>query len=597
MTKTKANWDLGDLYKGMNDPAIKADFRKADDFISKLKSYRGKISQLSPKEVRELIEAEETLGFLFHKIGLFAGLLESTNVADPEVTRFVKQLEETLVMKSQELLFIAVEFSQLLDKSWQIVLKAPELQDYRQHLTELYHEAKHTLSEPEEKIMAEKSQTSSGALGHLYSITTNTLEFDWDKKTVTLDELLIKFHDESAAIRKKTALVLHEGLNKNKLTTPAIYNALVQDKAISDRLRKFEHPEDSRFLHDNVDRDTVEAMVASVKSAFPLVARYYNLKKKIFDVKTLGWWDRYAPLPATTTKITQDEAKVMVEQAYHQFSPELSAIVKDMYDKEHIDWLPKANKQGGAFCAFGGKDIYPFVLLNYTDTPRDVMTLAHELGHAVHDVLAQENNVFVQTHPSLAVAEIASVFGESLLFDHLMASNLPERDKLALLMSSIEDTFATVFRQVTMFLFEQKIHTERKKRGELSREEIDTMWDETIRQPFGDSLVFSPEHQNTWMYIPHIINTPFYVYSYAFAQLCVLALVQSYQEEGKKFVPKYLKLLKAGGSLTPRDNLAQAGFDITKPEFWKKGTDRIKKSIDTLEELVEEANAAYPRSH
>lgn len=277
----------------------------------------------------------------------------------------------------------------------------------------------------------------------------------------------------------------------------------------------------------------------------------------------------------------------MVLDAYREFSPEIAEVAKLMMDKQHIDWLPSKTKGGGAFCAYGGKSSYPYVLLNYTNKPRDVMTLAHELGHATHDVLANKENVFLEVHPSLALAEIASVFGEILLYEKLIKSDeLSKQDRIALIMSFIEDRFATVFRQVTMFQFEQALHKKRREEGELPREEIDELWDSVMRKPFGDTLVFTPEHKNTWMYVGHIFHVPFYVYSYAFAQLCVLALYKQYLEKGKDFVPTYLQILRSGGSLSPKDNLARAGLDITHTNFWLDGLEVLKDSVDELDQLV-----------
>jgi len=581
-------WNLTDLYQNPNDPQIEKDFAASDELITRLKTYRDKIASLSPPEVFELIHTWEDLAFTFHKIELFAGLLESTNVNVPDVTRFVKKIEERMVAKGQETIFIHVEFAHVIEPTWKAWLKSPDLAPYANFLQQLHEQAKHTLTEPEEKILAEKSQTSSQALAHLYEVTTDTLSFAWDDQTITLEELMTKFYSADAAVRKQAAHVLHEGLRANDKTTPSLYNALVQDKSINDRLRKFHFPEAERFNHDEVEKPTVEAMLTAVRQAQPLITSYYTLKKQILNTDTLYWWDRYAPLPETKTSFTIDQAKQMVHGAYHEFSPDMAQIVENMYIKQHVDWLPSKTKRGGAFCAMSGKSIYPYVLMNYTTTPRDTMTLAHELGHAIHDVLAQDKNTFLQTHPSLALAEIASTFGEFLLFEKLVSSDtIQPQDRIALIMSFLEDTFSTIFRQATMFEFEQKVHTKRHQEGELSKDEIDTLWHKTMSKPFSESLLYTDEHKNTWMYVGHIIRSPFYVYSYAFAKLCVLSLVMQYKEKGQSFVPVYLKLLQSGGSLSPKDNLAQAGLDITDVAFWQQGLAVINDYIEALKKAVD----------
>ncbi len=579
-------WNLADLYASPDDPQLQTDLKTSDILLEQLATYRSTLATLSSTDLLALIIIWEKLAFSFHKIGLYAHLLESTHLGEPEITRFSKKIDETLIKKGKEIIFLEVELSQLSEEQWQSHLNAPVLQPYRTFLHDLYLEAKHTLSEPEEKILAEKSQTSGMALTHLFKITTSTLTFPWEDKQLTTDEMITKLHDPNPEIRKKVAFVLHEGLQTNARTTPTIYNALVQDKAISDTLRHYDYPEERRFQNDSVDQTTVTALLTAIEQKSSLLERYYTLKKDILGLDTVYWWDRYAPLPKPKKHIAINEAKVIIDTTFRAFSPQVADIAQTMIQKAHIDWMPSPTKQGGAFCAMTGGTIYPYVLLNYTNELNDVMTLAHELGHAVHDVLAQQDNVFLQSHASLALAEIASTFAESLVFDQLL-TQLPNReDQIALLMSAVEDNISTVFRQASMFRFEQQIHALRKEKGELSKEEIDDLWDTIMTKPYGSSVIFTPEHKNFWMYIPHIINTPFYVYSYAFAQLCTLALVQEYKTHGQVFVPTYLNILKAGGSLSPKDNLAQAGLDIAKPDFWHKGLTVVEQYIDQLEKLV-----------
>lgn len=580
-------WKLSDLYQSTDDPTIEADFQQAEQLIAQLQDYRDKIASLTSEQLLELITTWEKVQVLLSKVGLYAALLESTHIGEAAITRFNKATEERIIQLSTQLIFIETELAQLSEEAWQKHLKSPALQPYHKFVSELHEQAKHTLSEPEEKILAEKSQTSRDALLHLYSLTTDTLLFDWQGERLTLEEVVSKFHDPDPETRRQAALTLHEGLKNNDKTTPAILNALIQDKTITDRLRHYDYPEQARFIGDDVDKETVEALVTAVSQSYSLVERYYRLKKQIMGTEELYWWDRYAPLPETKEIIEQPEAIEKVLTAFNAFSPEIATIAQEMMEKEHIDWNPSPTKRGGAFCADANKKTYPYVLLNYTKQPRDVMTLAHELGHAIHDVLADKENVYIQTHPSLALAEIASVFGETLLFEQLINTDLNKQDKISLMMNFIEDRFATIFRQTTMFQFEQQLHTKRRAHGELSKEEIDTLWHETMKQPFESALTYTDEHRNTWMYVQHVFNWPFYVYSYTFAQLCVLALYKQYKEQGQSFVPTYLEILKRGGSLSPKDNLKLAGFDLTDANFWQQGLQVIEGFIDDLESLVE----------
>lgn len=582
---TQLNWNLSDYYKSLDDPNIEADFSKASQIIQELTQHRDNIALLTSSELLQLIQQWEQVNLLFDNIGSYAGLLESTNVGVADVTRFSKKIQERITNAIEPMIFIETELSHLTEKQWQTHLKAPELKDYRKFLEKIYISSKHTLSEVEEKILNQKSLTSREALNHLFSVTTNTLEVSWDDAVITLEELINKMSDADPTVREKAAKQLTKSLNTNEKTTPAILNALVQDKAISDRLRNYEYPEQARFHGDDVDKATVSAMLEAVDKKRSIIGRYYALKKQILGLEKLHWWDRYAPLPEAKTKIPLEQGKQMVIDAFTAFSPETGEIVTSMFDKQHVDWLPNKTKRGGAFCSYGSREVYPYVLLNYTNTPRDVATVAHELGHAIHDVYASQENVHLQAHASLALAEIASTFGESLLLRKLLASNsITKQDRIALLMASIEDRFATVFRQVSMFQFEQQLHARYREEGELSKDQIDSLWHETMKRGFDDQLIYTDEHKNSWMYVGHIFHWPFYVYSYAFAQLCTLALVKQYQEEGNAFVPKYLKILKAGGSLSPKDNLARAGLDVADTAFWEKG-------LQTMEEMVQELEA------
>lgn len=587
MNKQSQQWNLRHLYQSISDPAIKTDFKKIDQKIATIKKHRNKITRLEATEFLALLKDWEEVEKRLYKIDLFGSLLEATNTGQPAVTRFVKEIEEKITSRSIELLFIETKLAKLKSKQWQKYLLDPILEPYRNLLLKLAEQAKHTLSEPEERILAEKNQTSKLALSRLYSLTTDTLTIEWEGETVPFEVVLNHFHHHNPKIRRKAALQVSQTLENNRLTTPTILNDLIRDKIITDRLRHYHFPEQERLAADQIEEPQVELMALSSERHYRLVDRYYRRKKIILKTPKLYWWDRYAPLPAFTTKIDKSKAIKLVVESFNQFSPLLGETASRVISNQHIDWLPSSTKRGGAFCAAGPDSVLPYVLLNYTNSPRDVMTLAHELGHAIHDILARENNNFFQAHPALPMAEIASVFGETLVFTKLISSPIDQTDKLALLMSFIEDRFATVFRQTAMFRFEKALHRQKLTGGELSKDQIDELWHTTMKRPFEQSLTYTNEHKNSWMYVSHIFQTPFYVYSYAYAQLCVLAIYQRYKNENDSFVPIYLDLLKAGGSDTPANLLAKAGFEVDKPAFWDQGFQVIESFILEFERLAD----------
>lgn len=584
----QTSWDLSEIYTSSDDPAIERDFDTCNTIIQNIETYRGRVAGLDSNELKSLIERLQELYQHFHKLGLYASLLESTNSGIDSITRFGKLVEERSTALLKRILFVDVERRQISDANWRKHRQSPVLAEYHLMLTHWQREAKHTLSETEEKILADKSLTSSITLNHLFDVTTDTLEVRLGENTITIDECTTLLKDPDPKNRKMAAFALHSALQANNKTTHAIYNALIHDKSITDKLRHYNYCEESRFDADDVDRKTVNAMIEAVESS-SVVTDYYRLKKKLLGVDTLMWWDRYAPLPKPKAKFTIDQATTLVLEAFNQFSPTFKAIAQDIIASKHIDWLTSNTKRGGAFCAFGEQKKLPYILLSFTGTFDDVNTLAHEMGHAIHDVLAGRANQWFNVWPSLATAEIASTFGEELLFNAVMSDRkITKEDKISLLMQRIEGNIATIHRQVSMFQFEQKAHAKRAKTGELSKEELDNLWHETIKKPFGDSLEWTDEHRNFWMYIPHIFHTPFYVYSYAFAQLCTLALVQTYKTTPNPtaFVETYTKMLKAGGSQTPKEILAQAGLDITMPQFWRSGLSIVARDIADLERLA-----------
>jgi oligoendopeptidase F len=362
-----------------------------------------------------------------------------------------------------------------------------------------------------------------------------------------------------------------------------VFNVLVQDKATRDRLRRYQHPKQSRNLGNEIDDATVEALLAAAERGFPTVARYYRLKATLLGLPVLEDYDRYAPVGAAPGSIGFAQAREIVLGAYADFSPRMAEIAGLFFERRWIDAELRPGKRGGAFSASTVPSVHPYVLLNYTGNLRDVMTVAHELGHGVHQYLARERGLFEQDTP-LTTAETASVFGEMLVFRRLLARERDPRVRLSLLCGKLEDAFATVSRQVVMTRFEEKLHAARRAEGELPVERVNALWLEANRPMFGDAVRLNEHYAWWWLYIPHFVHSPFYCYAYAFGELLVLALLRRYDEEGSAFVPKYLELLRAGGSRTPPELLARLGLDITDPRFWDGG-------LAVLEGMVAEAEA------
>lgn len=582
------NWDLSDLYQSIDDPAIKNDQKTAEKITRQIETHRLAVSKMSPGQFLRLIQTKEKLFVVMHRLSAYVELLASTHIGIDVVTRFEKGMDQFLIDIGQRILFIDVELAKIEPERWAIYQKDAHLKPYALTLVHSRRHAAHTLSEPEEKILAEKSQTSERALNHLFTVTTDTLTVTLNGKPVTVDEAIARLRHPEARTRKNAAVALHAALKTNNKTTHAIYNALIHDKAITDRLRRYTKSEQSRLDADDVDALSVQAMVAAVSQSTAMTD-YYRLKRRVLGVHRLYWWDRYAPLPQPKTTFSRDQAIALINESFGAFSAEFAAIVQKIVAANHIDWLPSPRKRDGAFCAYAAQGQLPYVLVNFTGTIDDVHTLAHELGHAVHAVLAG-HNTWLNVWPSLALAEIASTFGEQLLFDRLMSEpKLAKRDKISLLMHKIEGHLATVHRQVSMFEFEQMVHAQRAQGGELAKRELDELWHKIISKPFGDALEWTDEHKNFWMYIGHFFHTPFYVYSYAFAQLCTLALVQMYRESDHpaEFKKIYTSILKDGGSAAPKDILTRAGLDINRPDFWSQGLALIDTDIAELRKLVE----------
>lgn len=585
-------WDLSELYSGTDDPRIDTDLKLALENAKKFEAkYRNQVcrADIQPDELLQALDDYETLLREQSRPGAYASLHYSTDTIDPVRGALTQKVREIGSQISTHLLFFDLELAQLPLETFDRLLQSDALNKYRHYLQQQQSLAKHYLSEVEETILEETANVRGRAFKRLFTEVVSRIKFKFEKdgevKELSQSELLSYSYDPDRKLRRQASESLAAELSNSSHVLTFIHNTLLHDKQISDRLRKFEHPESDRHLSNEVDKAAVDAMTNVCVRNFDIVHQYYDLKRRLLGLDELAHYDRYAPLRQQKQEIAYADARNIVVDAFQRFSPRLGELVTPFFEKNWIDVPPRPGKRSGAFCAAVTPEHHPYVLLNYTGKARDVMTLAHELGHGVHDLLAGDNH-YLDYHPVLPLAETASTFAELLVFEKLQHSLESDEERLALLCEKLEDTFATVFRQISMFRFERQLHAARREQGELTTEQINEMWQAAMSEMFGDSLKLGEDHRWTWLYIPHIVNTPFYVYAYAFGELLVLALYARYRQEGEAFLPKYFELLAAGGSQQPAELLQKLGFDIGSEEFWQGGCDLIRDNLEKAKVLA-----------
>lgn len=577
-------WDLTDLYAGMDDPQLLADLDAAEAEADALDaSYRGRIAGLNAGEVAGLIARYEALRERAEKAGSFATLNWTQNTEDPARGALMQRVTERGAQLSQKLVFMELELANAPDDAAAAWLADSALARYRHWLEVVRLYRPYLLSEPEEKILTEKSVTGRNAWDRFFSETHAAVRYDLDGEKLSRDQVLSKLYSPDRELRGRAAAAVTVGLKDLKRTNTYIFNTVLADKASDDRLRK--HPTwiSARNLANQVDDKTVDALVEAVTSRYDIVARYYRLKRRLLGLDELFDYDRYAPLPAADRHYPWEEARKIVLDAYGRFHPRMAEIADWFFERRWIDAPPRPGKYGGAFSHGVVPSAHPYILLNYEARPRDVMTLAHELGHGVHQELAGVQGL-LQADTPLTTAETASVFGEMLVFQDLMTREADPAVRLGMLTAKIEDSFATAFRQISMNRFEHGMHTARRTEGELNTERFSELWLETQRAMFGDSVTLTGDYGLWWSYIPHFIGTPGYVYAYAFGELLVLALYARYKQIGAGFAEAYIEMLSKGGSDWPHTIVAPLGVDLTDPDFWHGG-------LGILEGLVAEAEA------
>ena len=579
-------WDLSDLYSGRDSEALKRDLvQLASDAEAFRGRYQGHLADLSGAALGAAIETYERLQEQSGRIIGYASLVHAGDLADSEIGRFFQTMQERINAVSTTLLFFTLGLNRINDADLAAKQADPALARYRPWLRDTRAFRPHQLSDEIEKLLHEKYVTGRAAWTRLFDETIANLRFPIGDKELTEAEALNLLSDRDRETRHEAALVIGDVLGKNARTFALITNTLAKDKEIEDRWRRFARPISSRNLANFVEDEVVDALIAAVRDSYPRLAhRYYKLKAGWFGVAQLPFWDRNAPLPEDEDReIPWCEAEETVLSAYGALSPELAAIGRRFFAGRWIDAPVRPGKASGAFAHPTVPSAHPYLLLNYQGRVRDVMTLAHELGHGVHQVLAAKQGYLMADTP-LTLAETASVFGETLTFRSLLARETDPRRRKIMLAAKVEDMLNTVVRQIAFASFEIKVHDERRE-AELTPDKLGEIWLEVQRESLGPALSLDDPYRYYWTYIPHFIHTPFYVYAYAFGDCLVNSLYAVYQDAHQGFTEKYLELLKAGGTLRHGDLLAPFGLDAANPFFWSKGLSVIAGFIDELEQL------------
>ena len=579
-------WDLRDLFPGRDSPELKRALAAAESDAAAFRArYEGKLAALSGPELAEAIAVYERIEEMLGRVMSYASLDYCTNMTDPETGRFAQNMQETVNAIATQLLFFTLELNRVDDAKLEEKLKAPALAHYAPWLRDTRAFRPYQLSDEIEKLLHEKSVAGRTAWNRLFDETVASLRFPVDGKDLTSAEALHLLSEPDARLRREAAKSVAKVLGENTRVFALITNTLAKDKEIEDRWRGFKRPISSRNLANFVEDEVVDALIAAVRGAFPALShRYYRLKAKWFGVEALPYWDRNAPLPEENERrFTWNEARDTVLGAYAAFSPDMAAVGKRFFDHPWIDAPVGPAKSPGAFAHSTVPSVHPYLLLNYLGKARDVMTLAHELGHGVHQVLAGPQGALMSETP-LTLAETASVFGEMLTFQAMLKAETDPKRRTSMLAAKVEDMINTVVRQIAFVEFERRLHDERRQ-GEITADRIGEIWMSVQGESLGPAIRFEDEYRHYWTYIPHFIHTPFYVYAYAFGDCLVNSLYALYQGAQAGFAAKYLDMLRAGGTKRHRELLAPFGLDASDPAFWRKGLSVISGFIDQLEAL------------
>jgi oligoendopeptidase F len=593
-----AAWDLEALVEGEGEEGVK---RRVEEALERAKAFTaqqaGKVAELDAPRLRGAMEELAAIQELLGRAGTYAALRFSADTAEPANGALLQLVQERGTAIETTLLFFELEWAALSDARAEELLRGEGLDFCRHHLRNVRRYREHLLSEPEEKILAEKALSGASAWTRLFEELTSAIAVELpadgdardggggEPEKVALDVALSRLLLPDREQRRVAAEAVTAALTPGLRTRAFLFNTLLVDKATDDRLRRYPHWLAARNLANEASDESVQALISAVRGRYEIPRRWYRLKAQLLEVERLADYDRMAAVTEDESAFSFKQAREIVLDCYASFSPELGALARRFFDERHIDAPVRPAKRGGAFCASGVPSVYPYVLLNFTSRRRDVLTLAHELGHGVHFALAAPQGIFHQTTP-LTLAETASVFGETIVFRRLLEEDAAPASRLALLAESLEDTIATVFRQVAMNRFEELVHTERREQGELSVDRLGELWIESQRELMGDAVELTDGYRCWWSYIPHFIGSPGYVYAYAYGQLLALSVYERYLQLGEEIVPRYLELLAAGGSRPPEQLGQIVGVDLADPGFWETGLDLVERQLEAAEEAA-----------
>src|SRR6186713_262193 len=582
-------WNLRDLYPGLDSPEVKRDLELADSECAAFEQdFKGRLAALAAGEGGALAKAVARYEAIDDRLGRlmsYASLMYAGNTTDPARAKFYGDIQERITAASLHLLFFTLELNRIDDAQLEAAMRDPALGHYRPWIEDVRKEKPYQLEDRVEELFHEKSVTGYSAWNRLFDETIAGLRFKVAGKTLAIEPTLNFMQDADGKKRKAAAEALAKTFRENLRPFTLITNTLAKDKEISDRWRGFKDIADARHLSNRVEPEVVEALVSAVRAAYPKLShRYYALKAKWFGKKRLPHWDRNAPLPKVAQRtIPWKDARATVLTAYRAFSPKMADVADQFFTKRWIDAPVRPGKQPGAFSASTVPSVHPYVLLNYMGKPRDVMTLAHELDHGVHQVLAAPNGPLMAQTP-LTLAETASVFGEMLTFRKLLAETKDRKQRKAMLAAKVEDMINTVVRQIAFYSFERKVHGERRA-GELTADRLCELWMSVQGESLGPAIELKPGYETFWVYIPHFVHSPFYVYAYAFGDCLVNSLYAVYEKSASGFAERYLEMLAAGGTKHHAELLAPFGLDARDPKFWDGGLSVIAGLIDELEAL------------
>jgi oligoendopeptidase F len=586
-------WDLGPLVEGDGEAGVSKMLDEAVAGASRFAgTYAGKVAELSQSALEQAMHELERIYDLVGRAGSYASLRFATDTADPSRGALLQRVQERATEVETKLIFFELEWAAIDDERTDQLLAEPAeggadgLAFCRHYLRSARRYRPHLLSEVEEKLLAEKSISSRSAWDRLFGELVAALRVGLDDQEVTLDVALSRLQLAERSTRQAAAEAVTQALEPGLRTRAFIYNTLIYDKSVEDRLRSYPHWLASRNLANEASDESVMALIQAVRARYDIPRRWYTLKARLMGIPRLADYDRMAPVLQEDVEFSFGEARELVLDTYRSFAAEAGRVTRRFFEDRWIDAPVRPNKRGGAFCSYTVPTVHPYVLLNYTAQRRDVLTMAHELGHGLHAALAQPQGAFHQGTP-LTLAETASVFGETLVFERLLAAADNDELRLSLLAERLDSAMATVFRQMSMNRFEHLVHTGRREEGELSSDRIGELWVRSQDELFGDSVQITDGYRIWWSYIPHFINTPGYVYAYAYGQLLALSAYGRFVAEGESFVPRYLELLAAGGSRSPEQLGAIVGIDLADPGFWDSGLELIDEQLSAAEKLAE----------